>query len=156
MTALVGVVSEKEFDLFYQEYQTLRDEDLDPRMVAVVRKFNTLPNIVTRFCCSGHYKKERPNDYSCTPHLIFVSKADINSILLAFQCWVNTLQRERWLILRPSISLVNLALLEAPFFYWAWKIEFSAKPHNAGQARDIQTAFLDMTKYIQGVVTASA
>lgn len=154
MSSDIGIVSLSDWQYFKGLNAELDYSELDPRMVETVKLFNQIPNVTTRFCCSGHYSKELRHEdrfsAKIKPNIIFVMRSNTNSFVSAFQSWVDNLSTTQWGLLRPELKLCKLLYSNGEGFnhYWAWEIEMGWYPDGKQDAENLQSLFHSLVVHL--------
>lgn len=115
---MFNYASMQDFDVLKQRWmKELADgcQNIDKRLVKTLKRFNTLPGVVSVWCCSGHTRAEHEARNTTLPYedrqkrnIIFVVAPAAASVFKAFAQYIATMQHNDWALVRPELKTSDL------------------------------------------------
>lgn len=115
---MFNYVSIQDFDVLKQRWMKELSNgcpSIDERLVKTLKLFNTLPGVVSVWCCSGHTRAEYEERGDTFPYedlqkrnIIFAATPASATVFKAFTQWLATLEHDDWSLVRPMLKTSDL------------------------------------------------
>ena len=155
---MFNYVSITQFDTLKQRWaDELRAgcANIDPRITDTLKKFNTLPGVVSVWSCSGHTKAEmieakteRFYNNQQARYIIFAATPAAVPVFQAFEHYLRTVDHYDWSITRPELKtyalywgydkdpVSGLGIMTTEL-YPCWELKIRYNNYDEGSAEDV-------------------